>query len=231
MTLVIPARGVHNWYLYDVSFSIELIKGFVENVEQAAEDSIKKYQCEKRLIPDGDGMYVTAVHQGLDDNSWDLENLFTEYFPSLQRRSALITLYSFFENELDGLCSLYKTEKAFSLEVSDLKSTGIDRATLYLEKVAGLNVHKSSQEWKTIKRIQLLRNLIVHRSGRVSEAKDKPLIQLVDSSQTLTLKPDGEIVVEKGFLSLAVNTYKNYFKLLDNAINEHLKGATADSEL
>lgn len=222
MEIVIPPKSVHNWYLYDVSFSMELIEGFVKNVEQAAEDSIKKYQCEKQLIPDEDGMCVTTAHQGLDDGSWDLENLFTEFFPSLQRRSALITLCSFFEHELDGLCSLYKTEKGFGLELSDLKSTGIDRATLYLEKVAGLNVQRTSQEWKTIKAIQLLRNLIVHRNGRLSEPRDTALVQFADSTQALSRKPDGEIVVEKGFLSFVVNTYKSYFKLLDKALNAHL---------
>jgi hypothetical protein len=222
MGIVIPPKSVRNWYLSDVSFSMELIEGFVKNVDQAAEDSIKKYHCEKQLIPDEDARCVTAVHQGLDDNSWDLENLFTELFPSLQRSSALITLYSFFEHELEGLCDLYKAEKGFDIDVSDMRSKGIDRAALYLRKVARLDVHQASQEWIAIKNIQVLRNLVVHRNGQVSESRDKPLVQFVKAVSTLTWKPGGEIVFESGFLLFVVNTFRNYFKLLDNSIKSQM---------
>ena len=64
---------------------------------------------------------------------------FSKYhFPNLQRQSALVTLFSFVEYELDGLCELFQKELGSRVELSDLKGSGIDRAILYLERVAGL---------------------------------------------------------------------------------------------
>ena len=77
--------------------------------------------------------------------------MFLEYFPSLQRRSALLTVCSYFEHELDKLCRLYQSEKGFAVTVDGMRGRGIDRSTRYLEKVAGLNVHNTSPEWQEIK--------------------------------------------------------------------------------
>lgn len=81
-----------------------------------------------------------------------MEIIFKEYFPSLQRRSALITLCGYFEHELDKLCKQYKLEKSYNLSLSDLSDKGISRSTNYLKKVVGLEIHKGSKEWESIKK-------------------------------------------------------------------------------
>src|SRR5947209_3715231 len=108
--------NVLNWYKYDARFSIELMRSFVQGTEKLAAQSILDW---KRKKDERD-------HQGLDEETWPLKEIFEEYFPSLQRRSALLTLCGFFEHELEKLCTLYKTEKGFGLASSDLKDKGID---------------------------------------------------------------------------------------------------------
>lgn len=218
MPLYTPKHVVLNWYLVEASPSLELMESFVEGVEHQVGESIAKYdaQPQVRLIGN-DNLSITLVHQGLDGESWDLDGIFTQYFPSLQRRSALLTLYSFFEFELNKLCQLFRSEKQFSLEVNDLKSEGIDRSTLYLEKVAGLNTKKTSSEWVAVKNVQALRNIIVHRDGKLRD-QDKALSQFVEKNEFLRCNPDGEVVLERGFLTWVVATFKNYFKLLDTSL-------------
>jgi hypothetical protein len=157
------------------------------------------------------------VHQGLHNETWDLPKIFREYFPSLQRRSALLTVWSYFENELDKLCRLYQSEKCFAVTVDDLRDKGIDRSTNYLQKVARLHVHHASQEWREIKNIQKIRNDIVHRAGKLRV--DQTIVDWMNKLESLSRDDEGEIVVGNGFLSHVIHTYASYFKLIGDSIN------------
>jgi len=217
MALYIPKRVVLNWYQYDVSFSAELINTFVESIEKQASESIVNYEkTTKSDVVDGQMVYV---HQGLESDTWDLATVFGEYFPSLQRRSALLTVCSYFEHELDQLCLLYQSEKSFRLALSDLNGKGIDRSISYLEKVAGLYVHRASPVWKDIKNIQKIRNLIVHGGGRLRDNHGKPKTDIAGViKQMRYLSGDDEIVLANGFLSYVVGTYRKYFELINQSI-------------
>ena len=46
--MMLLRKTVLNWYRNDVSYSLELIAGFVEGVEKQAADSIVKYEAEKQ---------------------------------------------------------------------------------------------------------------------------------------------------------------------------------------
>jgi len=97
MPLYTPRRVVLNWYQYDVNFSIGLIESFIGGIEVQAEESITRYERQKQTliieeVPEENYARVVETHQGLDDETWDLKGIFCEYFPSLQRRSALLTV-------------------------------------------------------------------------------------------------------------------------------------------
>ena len=80
---------------------------------------------------------------------------------------------------------LYKSEKSFELGFSDLYGDRIDRSTKYLEKVAGLNVHRDSQQWHEIDKIREIRNKIAHQDAKLLSKKGNPataLITYVDES-------------------------------------------------
>jgi hypothetical protein len=203
---------------------------FVDGIEKQAAESIVNYREKRRSQvvvenhPGGEFRTSVYVHQGLDGETWDLEGVFEEHFPSLQRRSALLTLCSYFEYELEQLCLLYQREKHFKLAPSDLRDTGgIDRSTTYLEKVAGLCLNKTeSPEWIAIKRIQKLRNLIVHQDGKLRdenyELTNRGKEVMAFMGQMKFLKDGLEIRVEDGFLSYVLGIYNNYFQLIDASI-------------
>jgi hypothetical protein len=156
------------WYETDVSGTLELLGGFVRGVEQQAQESPVRYKQykETHVHVDEDGSHLVELYQGLDDWSWDLQKTFERYFPSLQRRSAFLTVWGMFENELNKLCDRYKDERRLQRNVSDLRGTGIDRATEYLKKFVGLKLNNStSPEWKQVTKVRNLRNVIVHRDG------------------------------------------------------------------
>ncbi len=219
-------KDVLSWYQYDVSFSVELIDSFVKGVEKQAAESVDRYEHEKQRHEVEDDMgeneekftRLVETHQGLDDETWDLANVFREHFPNLQRRSALLTVYGYFEHELDELCSLYKSEKSFGLALSDLSGKGIDRSTNYLAKLAGLDVHKNSQEWIRIKEIQTIRNAIAHRNGKLRDPQDNRIRAVIENDKAMFLNDENEVVLKAGFLSHVLDSFWSYFKLISESI-------------
>tara|TARA_R110001583_G_scaffold175527_1_gene330107 strand:- start:10118 stop:10471 length:354 start_codon:yes stop_codon:yes gene_type:complete len=116
MAIKVPQRCVLNWYDHDVSRSLEIIESFVDGVEVQVDESIARYEKEKESVVLDETVeecyqQEIDIHQGLNDQAWDLDSIFKSYFPSLQRRSALLTICGYFEHELDKLCHLYQSEK------------------------------------------------------------------------------------------------------------------------
>lgn len=209
MPLFTPKKVVLNWYRYDVSFSIELMASFVEGVEKQATESVLNYRKTKKA----------EGYQGLDGESWDVDQIVEHYFPALQRRSAFLTLWGFLEHELDKLCSLYQSEKSFTLVVSDLAGKGIDRSIAYLEKLAGLKELKASPEWNELKSVQRIRNVIAHDGGKLIDRQNKPKEEILSCMKNVGfLSGDNEVMVEQGFLSKVVGACDKYFKRVDDAI-------------
>jgi hypothetical protein len=210
MALYTPKKVVLNWYQYEASFSIELMISFVDGIEKQAAESVASYKAIQ---------HTAEGHQGLDRESWDLENIFGEYFPSLQRRSAFLTVWSYLEHQLDQLCLFYQSERKFGLSFMDLSGQGIDRSTAYLEKVAGLQGLKASEEWDVLKTLQRIRNVVVHSDGKLQDHQGKPKKELIAAMKKIGfLTGDEEILVAEGFLSQVIHTCNNYFRLIEKAI-------------
>ena len=105
------------------------------------------------------------------------------------------------------------------VELILLSGKGIDRSTSYLEKVAGLQGLKSSQQWYVLKTLQRIRNVIAHDDGKLRNhlGKRKDRIQ-EDMKRIGFLSGDDEIVVAEDFLSKVVEACNDYFKLIEKAI-------------
>jgi hypothetical protein len=210
MALYTPKKVVLNWYQYDASFSVDLMTSFVGGIEKQAGESVVNYKAIQ---------HSAKEHQGLDRESWDLENIFGEYFPILQRRSAFLTVWSYLEHQLDRLCLFYQSERKFGLSFMDLSGQGIDRSTAYLEKVAGLQGLKASEEWNVLKTLQRIRNVIVHDNGKLLNRQGKPKDGIIaDMKKVGFLTGDEEIVIAEGFLSHVIHTCDNYFRLIEKAV-------------
>jgi hypothetical protein len=218
--MIPPRKNTLNWYKYDISFSIELMESYTSLIESQAEELYKNFEKFKNCeileeVPEENYARIVVTHQGLNDETWDLNGIFSDYFPSLQRRSALITLCSYFESELDKLCILFKNEKSLLIDLADINNKGIERSTCYLEKVVGIKTFKNTQVWNEIRIIHKLRNVFVHQNGEIINAK-KEVIDFINRIDSL--KSNNEIIIYKGFLSFVVNIYKNYFKILNESI-------------
>ncbi len=219
-----------NWYTYNLSLSIELLHKYIEGVELQASQSIKDFRDNKEEIttehpPNEDYWEYIEIHRGLSDDTWDLHSIFEEYFPTLQRGSALITLFSFIEHELENLCHLFSNEKEIKIKVNDLHGKGINRSINYLKKVTGLKIDTSIQIWEEIKSIQKIRNLIVHNSGILHNKHKEPMkieLEYISKTENISEK-DFEVFFEAGYLFHALETFDNFCKIIDKEIRQQEK--------
>lgn len=222
----IPRKVPLNWYRFDLKFSIELLDVFVKNSESQIDLSIQEYSKKKETLILDEMLEINTarivdVHKGLDSESWDLDGIFNEYFPTLQRRSAFLSLYGFLEHELDKLCMLYKKSQNQNVDFRDLKDLGIERSVKYLMIVAGLPIEKGDNKWGSVKSIQKIRNLIVHNDGKLIDLDSFPrkTEQKIVSDNDF-LSGENEIIMQKGYLLYVLETFDSFFKYVDELIQD-----------
>ncbi len=222
--MIHPIEHPEDWYSCHISEYIDLLTGYIEDVEHHIDLSVNDFLNNKEVvvtneIPELGLAHVFEFHRGMYGGIWDLHTIFTKQFPNLQRRSTLITLFGLFENELDELCRFIREKQNLTVELKDITDSGIERSTRFLSKVAGLKRVKETRYWSKIKDIQKIRNLVVHSDGRLTDANGNPkkteesIIKTTDY-----LNGVHNVIIEKGFLKYVIQTFDSYFSHLDTQI-------------
>ncbi len=117
----------------------------------AIDDLIKKYP-------------EARTHDIAASYAWD-SHLNQVKYPAIHRESLDITIFNFFENQLNGLCQILSGCVESKVELKHLNGKGIERARLYLTKVVDFDLSNLNPEWSYIKSVNELRNQIVHNGG------------------------------------------------------------------
>lgn len=234
------------WYKNRANSELQFLTMFIDDIESQCKDGIQKYtieqenvvveEDEKRNIYD-----AYTIYRGLDSYAWDLDGIFKDYFPNLQRGSALITLFGFFENEIDRLCYIFiKTEK-HKVKLNDFKGTGLERSINYLRKVAQLDINTGNVLWKRITNIQEARNRFTHHRGCLSthdifenddalnfnfddselgsKKKEKKDIPFLKEEKYLELSWE-TIQIREGYLKEVLGVFDDFYKSIDTEIQK-----------
>ena len=167
----------YQWHMFHAKPSLALLKAFVASIESDIDSSIQAYQTaefetEELDLDDERTPEIIRFYRGLDDMSWDLDELFLKHYPSMRRGSALLTMYGSLEDELNLLCYNAQKFKKYGIDLQDLNHKGIERSVTYLTKVCGLQGIKQHHSWNELSKIGKLRNIIAHASGKI-EPDDK----------------------------------------------------------
>jgi hypothetical protein len=230
--LVVGGLAPYTWYHF-VQAQIDLLRTHVHGLEKQIHESVKAYE-EKKVATDVEdsGGYPNIIleeHRGIEGPPNDLEEIFEYYFPNLQRRSTLIILFSFLEHQLDQLCELFATARRLNIVHTDLRDRGIDRSRRYLRKVIRLPLEDNSAIWQEIKRIQKVRNVVVHKDAKLDPKLDDEVIRIVKDTKYLDLASKSEsyyyhdieadeVNILEGYLTHVLNTCDSYCSELNKAI-------------
>jgi hypothetical protein len=134
-------------------------------------------------------------------------------FASILRESFCISVYAFLESRLVEECRYRERWGTVKLPLTDVISGGIDTAK---ECLRG-QVDFGGQEWQAIKKLQKLRNFIVHCGNSFENVKsedvERDLKEIVAQESFLSLGSNG-IIFHKGFCEKAIDSIEEFLKLL-----------------
>lgn len=225
-----PEIQALQWYPLGIAPEVELLGRYVADIEAQVERGIADYRngiehYERPNPFDPDDAELVPHYGDVDGHMWDLNSVFAEYFPNLQRGSAAVTLFAFFENEMNRLCHLLQKVDGAKVTLKDLQGEGIERATNYLSLIVGIDAHKDKAEWNEIVGIRTFRHTWVHAAGRLPKPPhdDKsPICRYVKASAFLE-PVDRNIRIKPGFLVHVLTTFDRYLERINDSLQAKYK--------
>ncbi len=211
--------------LFTFGFTYNLMRSFIQNTEDSIKSSIAIYkdkgpEVEEIEICAEEGIYQCVEHyQGLDSQDVFLDEIFESYFPSVQRRSALLTLVATYEHELELFCDIYTEEHNSPVKLNELKGQGLERVNLFVKKIIGSD---NSTVFPTIKKIVKLRNSCAHNDAKIEDKGGQPIkaIEELINDASINVSQDGKQVhIDEGFLIFVLNQFDAYTNEIQETIN------------
>ena len=155
----------------------------------------------------------------------DQEYIFRDFYqvdyikiPCYFYNSAIVSLYSLLENNINSLCEIIELESTLEIKLKDLAGSNIiDKGRLFLIKIGGVDFEKIDKEWFRIKDFQKLRNLIVHNNAQMRNTeKDYKLMRKFKEINTYNIN------IEKDFHITDISIVYEFLGLIENFINSIL---------
>ena len=213
------------------TFIHNMLRSFCAEIEAGIEQNIETYKQTDKYVDTGiepdpeDHTYAIFSgeehYQGLSScDVFNLDDIFTSYFPNMHRRSAFLTIFGVFEHELEKYCRSYGKYNKTPIKLNDLKGSGFERANRYIKKMVGVGSAQAAQ----IKLIQVLRNACAHQDGRIYDNegnKIEPIARLInDFSDSLAEDDAGSIVIKPPFLESVLEIFHKYFADINQFIKD-----------
>src|SRR3989338_2975782 len=184
------------------------VRAFLEEIETALPDA------EVKAL---DYLNQLAKEQKWEETDYSLEEAevkskFQHWVPRLLGYSAVTLIHSVVEAQLTATATRLRQLHGYSLKMNDLRGDPLERAKIYLTKVAGIQVG-SDNGWQVLQDLAELRNIIVHRRGRQgADLKDhrsvRQLTERYPDAISLSGRrddPDAEVEVSVATLSANIS--------------------------
>jgi hypothetical protein len=162
-----------------------------------------KFQSDKKSIED---MKDSSIYDDMNEFERDYYDIELHHL-DIHRKSCLVTLYSYLESFLNYFCEYLYELNGRKLKYTDLSGTGIFRARLYLLKVEGVDFDQMNDGWNQIKGFNLIRNNIVHESGKVG--KDK-LIKFIDTNENLSINNFDDVRIKSDYIHELIDIIESF---------------------
>ena len=167
--------------------------------------------------------YPEKSHNDIVESySWDL-HLNQYKYPNLHRESLIITIFNFLEHQLNCLCQIFYESIDSNLKLQDMNGRGIERAFLFLKKVVNIDFTHFGTELPVIKGVNLVRNIIVHNGGILSDDTNSKVNKFIASSEYLSGAVGRDINIRFEFIDYFINILIAFFEKLDNEIQKYIQ--------
>ena len=152
--------------LYGINALIELIYRAIPDVELQERDALKEM----------------AEREGWEYEDYRLEDQFLDikshWLDRLSAYSVVVLLSSVVETQLLAYATRVGKRGNSAFEPKDLHGSVLEKARVYVKKVSGLDLTDNSR-WKTLKDLQDIRDIIVHRAGKPGDDRAPQMQQML----------------------------------------------------
>ena len=182
-----------------------------EELERYYDDIELKFRSDKKELSQryddeikngfNDPFIKSEIDENFSEEFYWIEEVFIRNF----RYSTIVTIYSLLEISLNGICRYLFREKKLALQFDEVRGDGIERAKLYLSKVCLLDFPEGSNEWNMMKKLNKVRNCVVHAQGIFLNVKSpKTLRNVIDHTPGLSIKGETYLNIETSFITEAI---------------------------
>lgn len=153
-----------------------------------------------------------------------------EDYLDIHRKSIAIGIYSFFEHRINDLCRIFTEIIDSEIKLKDLSDQGFMRAKKYLKKVVGLSLLGSiSQELGYIKKVNLVRNSIVHNESVLPDDEGHELNKFVSENPNLYGKAGNSFSMHSEFIDELIENLISFFKKLGQEVLGYINNEPKDN--
>jgi hypothetical protein len=204
----------HRGYFGYLKHQLEEFKDYVLELEQKFKSDMERLgkqlddELEKR---GGDSTHHQDIIDWYADDFQRIDKVFIRTF----RYSAIVSIYSTLESSMNSICTHLLRLKCRTLELSNLKGEGIERAKLCLETVCAVDFPENTASWSEIQKLIKIRNCIVHAEGNIEIARSpQKLINIVQNTKGLEIEGKRYIKIEGEYLEAVINSVENFLEEL-----------------
>ena len=134
--------------------------------------------------------------------------------PFIVRGSMLVMACGVLESFLTRFCDLLCKTEDLSLSPEDLRGSGIERAKIYIENVAGLPFPDRS--WSKLVALFYVRHAIVHAHGKLTASRKIQSIR--QHFPSVTIDPSGEVWPEAASVETALTLLDEFIDQVEHDI-------------
>lgn len=171
--------------------------------------------------------YPEKSHDDIVESySWDL-HLNQYKYPRLHRESLIITIFNFLEYQLTSLCKIFHESVDSDLKLKDLHGKGVERALLFLFKVARINESAFGSELPVIKGVNQVRNVIVHNGGQLPDDQGSKVNKFVSKTEHISGIEGENIIIHSDFIGFFIEVLLAFFEKLEHEVQKHIQAYNA----
>ncbi len=198
------------WINLSISMGMSSFRNYIDELEgflsSQVDELIEEYKEEVK------GMDTEEAQHVYEYKYEDQLYFYREEFPNILRKSFIISIYSFLEQELNNICKHFNR---------NYEMGGIFQSNIFLREEAGVNFQPFRDEWDKIEKINIIRNYCVHNG--------KTIINEIKNPQNKKDKKNNAVCSALKYFNLAVmdNDYidESIFKYDVNISSEFCKTA------
>lgn len=205
-------------------------KFFANIIKHQARDRLEEFrqytlEIESKFDSDKNALsrsYDEAIKGLSEDEAREVEDYFSddyyiieEIHVGMYRKSTLVSVYSFLESSMNGLCKHLCSRHTYPVELNDLRGEGIVRAKDYLEKLAKVDFSSINGEWSHLMTLNKIRNCIVHSEGDIKASKSSSqLANIIANTLGVSLRNERNIKIEREYIDFSINKVEEFLDKL-----------------